>query len=153
MTYGLLVGRFGNLVREQNEATPTAPAQAPFPGALEAEREIIAHHLIPLTLLSRADGDYAESERRIVVDHCLSLLERIGVRPSAGDRATLENYVAGFRPSLMQLDPALKRLEQESPETIGAFLSAAKMVMEADGQCDPAETRLLDELQQELTKR
>jgi hypothetical protein len=150
MSYGLLVKRFGDFVRAQHDVVPNSVAQLPFPDALQAEREIIAHHLIPLTLLARADGEYAEAERRVVVDHCLSLLERIGVRPSAADRATLENYVATFRPSLVQLAPALKRLEQEQADAIAALLCAAKRVMEADGQCDPAEVKLLDGLRAEL---
>jgi tellurite resistance protein len=150
MVYGVLVERFGALVREQHEAAASAPAAAPFPDALQVEREIIAHHLIPLALLARADGSVAESERRVIVDHCLSLLEKIGVRPSAGDRTTLENYVGSFRPSLMQLGPALKRLEHDTPEAISSLLQAAKAVMEADGQIDPAETKLLEELRVEL---
>jgi tellurite resistance protein len=150
MTYGVLVGRFGGLVREQHVTTPSAPEPAPFPDALQAEREVIAHHLIPLALMARADGEYAESERRVIVDHCLSLLERIGVKPSASDRATLENYVSGFRPSLVQLDPALKKLEHESAESLSALLTAAKKLMEADGKIDPAEAKLLDELRVQL---
>jgi len=150
MTYGVLVGRFGAFVREQHDTAASAPAPAPFPDALQAEREVIAHHLIPLALMARADGDYTVSERRVIVEHCMSLLERVGVKPSAADRDTLENYVAGFRPSLMQLDPALKRLEHESAESLSALLSAAKNLMEADGKLDPAEAKLLDELRVQL---
>jgi tellurite resistance protein len=152
MSYGVLVERFGGFVRERNDAAPAAAeAPRPFPDSLLAEREIIAHHLIPLALLSRSDGEYAESEQRVIVDHCLGLLERIGVRPSGADRATLEKYVASFRPTLMQLDPALKRLEKESAEALAAFMCAARKVVEADGRSDPAEMKLLDELRAEIT--
>jgi tellurite resistance protein len=140
-------------VRERHETAPDCVAPTPFPDALQAEREIISHHLIPLALLSRADGDYAQSEQQIIVEHCLSILERIGVKPSAADRATLENYVAVFRPSLVQLDPALKRLERESQGMIAALLGAARKVMDADGRLDPAELKLLDELRMELANR
>jgi tellurite resistance protein len=152
MSYGVLVQRFGELVRERHDVAPAAvEAPRPFPDSLLAEREIIAHHLIPLALLSRADGDYAESEQRVIVEHCLGLLERIGVRPSSADRAALEKYVATFRPSLAQLDSALKRLEKEPADTIAAFLSAARKVVDADGKVDPAETQRLDALRAELS--
>ena len=147
MSYGVLVERFGVFVRERHEPGPTAAEpQRPFPDSLQAEREIIAHHLIPLVLLSRADGDYAESEQRVIVDHCLSLLERIGVRASSADRSTLEKYVSTYRPTLVQLDPALKRLERETAEALAAFLCAARNVVDADGQIDAAEIKLLDDL-------
>jgi tellurite resistance protein len=151
MAYGVLVQRFGGFVRERHENAP-APAEAPrpFPDSLQAEREIIAHHLIPLALLSRADGNYAESEQRVIVDHCLELLERIGVKPSAADRSALEKYIADLRPTLMQLDPALKRLEKETAESLASFLSTARKVVVADGNTDPAETRLLDELRADI---
>lgn len=150
MTYGVLVGRFGDLVRARHEGIPDAIAPSPFPDALQAEREIISHHLIVLSLLARTDGDFADSEQRVIVAHCLSLLERIGVKPSASDRATLENYVAVFRPSLIQLDPALRRLEKDSSGSISALLCAARKVIDADGRMAPEEMKLLDELRVEL---
>jgi tellurite resistance protein len=150
MSYGSLVQRFGSFVRERHESYSDSVAPSPFPDALQAEREIISHHLIVLSLLARSDGEFADSEQRAIVAHCLSLLERIGVKPSASDRATLENYVAVFRPSLIQLDPALKRLEKDSPLAIASLLCAARKVMEADGESDPAEVKLLDELRAEL---
>jgi tellurite resistance protein len=153
MSYGLLVKEFGDFVREQHDVSANAVAQPQFPETLMAERQIIAHHLIPLALLARADGDFAPEEQRIIVDHCLSLLERIGVKPSAGDRTTLESYVAAFRPSLVQLAPALHRLEQDPPEVISALFTAAKNVVQADGRVDAAEARLLDRLQGDLARR
>lgn len=150
MDYGVLVGRFGEFVRDRHEPATQAAAPAPFPETLQAEREIIAHHLIPLALLARADGEYAQSEQRVIADHCIALLERIGVKPSTSDRTTLENYLAVFRPSLLQLDPALRRLEKESSGSIAALLCAARKVMDADGKIDAAEARLLDELRAEL---
>jgi hypothetical protein len=150
MSYGVLVDRFGEFVRERHTAVPHAVAPTPFPETLQAEREIIAHHLIPLTLLARTDGDYAASEQHVIVEHCLTLLERIGVKPSAADRAALENYVAAYRPNLMQLDPALRRLEKDSSGSIAALLCAARKVMDADGKIDPAEIKLLDDLRAEL---
>ena len=150
MSYGVLVDRFGEFVRERHTPVSHAIAPTPFPETLQAEREIIAHHLIPLALLARADGDFAASEQHTIVEHCLTLLERIGVKPSAADRTTLESYVTSFRPTLMQLDPALRKLEKDSPGSIAALLCAARKVMDADGKIDPAETELLDDLRAEL---
>ncbi len=151
MSYGVLVQRFGDFVRERHEPASTAvePPRS-FPDSLQAEREVIAHHLIPLVLLSRADGEYAESEQRVIVDHCLSLLERIGVRPSSADRSTLEKYVSTFRPTLVQLDPALKQLERETAQALAAFLGAARNVVDADGRIDAAEMKLLDDLRAQV---
>jgi tellurite resistance protein len=108
--------------------------------------------VIPLALLSRADGDFADGEKQAILDHCLMLLKENGTPASDVDRAALEDYIANCRPSLMQLDPALKRLERESPQALAAMLEAAKAVMEADGRLDPAEERLMAELREELSK-
>lgn len=153
MSLGLLVGRFGQFVREQhNPPIQEAGPEAPFPEDLARLREAVSHHVIPLALLARADGDFAQSERQAILDHCLALLAQGGTPASGADRAALEDYIADFRPSLMQLDPALKRLERERPETVAAMLEAAKAVMEADGHCDPAELRLIAEMREELSR-
>jgi hypothetical protein len=150
MAYGVLVEKFGDFVRERHEPMASAAPAPPFPDALQAEREIISHHLIVLSLLARADGDFADSEQRVIVEHCLSLLEQIGVKPSASDHATLENYVAVFRPSLIQLDSALRRLEKDSAASVAALLCAARKVVDADGRAAPEEIKLLDDLRAEL---
>jgi tellurite resistance protein len=153
MSLGLLVGRFGQLVREQHDApVQGAGSEAPFPDGLVRLRETVSHHVIPLALLSRADGDYADSEKQAILDHCLALLKENGTPASEADRTALKDYIADCRPSLMQLDPALKRLERESPQAVSAMFEAAKAVMEADGRLDPAEARLIAELREELSK-
>jgi tellurite resistance protein len=153
MSLGLLVGRFGQFVREQHEpSVQEAASETPFPHNLAKLREAVSHHVIPLALLSRADGDFADSEKQAILDHCLALLKQNGTPASDDDRAALQDYIAEFRPSLMQLDPALKRLERERPETVAAMLEAARAVIEADGRLDPAEARLMAELSEELSK-
>ena len=153
MSLGLLVGRFGQFVREQHEApVQDAGPEVRFPLEIVRLREAVSHHVIPLALLARADGDFAQSERQAILDHCLALLRQNGTPASDADRAALEDYITDFRPSLMQLEPALKRLEREPPETVAAMLAAATAVMEADGRCDPAEARLIAEMREELSK-
>jgi len=153
MSLGLLVGRFGQFVREQHDPpVQQARPEAPFPDGLARLREAVSHHVIPLGLLARADGDFADSEKRAILDHCLALLAQNGTPASDADRAALEDYIANSRPNLMQLDPALKRLEREPPRAVAALLEAAQTVMEADGRLDPAEARLMAELREELSR-
>lgn len=151
MSLGLLVGRFGAFVREQHDAAASAPA-TPIEEPLAHERQMIAHHMIPLALLARSDGNSDVAEQAAMLDHALAVLTMKGEIVSDADRAALKSYIAAMRPSLVQLDPALKRLEQESPETVAALLAAAKNVMMADGALDAAETHLLEEMQKDLAK-
>jgi len=119
---------------------------------LAHEREIIAYHMILLALLARNDGNSDVGEQAEMFDHAIAVLKMKGETVAEADCAVLKIYVAGLRWSLIQLDPALKRLEHESPEIIAALLTATKKVVMADGTIDAAEARLLDELQLELSK-
>jgi tellurite resistance protein len=151
MSLGLLVGRFGSFVRERHDAIVSeAPEEIAEP--LAHERQMIAHHMIPLALLARSDGNTDVAEQTAMLDHALAVLAAKGETIGDSDRAALKSYVAALRPSLVQLDPALKRLEQETPQEIAGLLEAARKVMEADGKIDPAEAHLLDALKTELAK-
>jgi tellurite resistance protein len=152
MSLGLLVGRFGSFVREQHDEIASAPA-APIEEPLAHERQMIAHHMIPLALLARSDGNSDVAEQAVMLDHALAVLKMKGDTVTDADREALKSYIAAMKPSLVQLDPALKRLEHESPAEISALLDAAKKVMMADGNMDAAEVHLLDEMQQELRKQ
>jgi tellurite resistance protein len=149
MSLGLLVGRFGDFVRDQHEAIATAPT-AEIEEPLAHERQMIAHHMIPLALLARADGNSDVAEQAAMLDHALALLKMKGETVSNADSVALKTYIASLKPSLVQLDPALHRLEKESPQEIAALIEAAKKVMMADGKIDPAEAHLLDTLRQDL---
>jgi hypothetical protein len=151
MTLGLLVGRFGELVREksaaaQNDDTPNDP----FPADLARLRAAFAHHLIPLALLSRADGDYAAAEQDAILAHCLLLAARADMAVAAAEREALKAYIGEFRPALSQLDAALKRIESENAEHMAALIAAAQAVVDADGERRPEEARLLAELEDAL---
>ncbi|HUB84620.1 MAG TPA: TerB family tellurite resistance protein [Rhizomicrobium sp.] len=151
MSLGLLVGRFGAFVRDQHDAIAAAPT-AQIEEPLAHERQMIAHHMIPLALLARSDGNSDVAEQAAMLDHALTVLRMKGETVPDAGRAALKTYIAALRPSLVQLDPALKRLEHEPPETIAALLDAAKKVMMADGATDEAETHLLEEMQKDLAK-
>ena len=151
MTIGLLVGRFGDFVRDQHDEIASAPV-APIEEPLAHERQMIAHHMIPLALLSRSDGNSDVAEQAVMLDHAVAVLKMKGETLPDADVAALKSYIAGMKPSLVQLDVALKRLEHESPQEITALLDAAKKVMMADSNIDAAEAHLLDEMKQELAK-
>ena len=130
---------------------PPEPPQ-PFPEGLERIREAAGHHLVLLALLARADADESEVERQVIVEHCLNFAHRAGAAPSAPQREMLVAYVREFHPSLMQLDPALKKLAHDSKDDIAALLAAAQAVVDADGVRRPAEVKFLAELQQDLAR-
>jgi hypothetical protein len=151
MSLGLLVGRFGEFVRDQHEAIASAPT-APIEEPLAHERQMIAHHMIPLVLLARSDGNSDVEEQAAMLEHALAVLKMKGETVSDSDREALKIYIAEMKPSLVQLDPALKRLESGSPEEMAALVQAAEAVMNADGKIDPAEAHLLEGLKAELAK-
>jgi hypothetical protein len=150
MSLGILVGRFGDFVREQNP--PAEPVPAPFPSDLKHIHETAGHHVVLLALLARADGETAASEKDVIVTHCLAFANAAGHSVSDAERAALADYVSRFRPALMQLDPALKRLAHDSKADIAALFAAAQAVVDADGVRRPAEVRLLAELREDLAR-
>ena len=146
----MFAGRFGQYVRDRHEPrTAQDSVEIPYPLSQDT-RDIIAHHLIPLGLLARADGDIAAAEQKAMCDHAIAMLAKSGHPTSDADIGKLKDYIASFRPSLMQLDPALHRIEREDADTKIAFLGAARAVVMADGRIDAAEARLLDELKLEF---
>lgn len=153
MALGLLVGRFGSFIREKHDAPVSEPPhapEAPMPETLHHVREVCAHHAIPLMLLSRIDGESALSEQNAIVAHCMGLLKRSGEPAGAVEKSALSEYVAGLRPTLIQLDSALKQVEHEGPDAVFRLIAAAIQVLEADGKRDPAEVKFLDALSADL---
>ncbi|HEY1960836.1 MAG TPA: hypothetical protein VGG69_00340 [Rhizomicrobium sp.] len=153
MSLGVLVGRFGEFVRACHDPD-ASPSSIPdeFPEIIAPLRGCAAHHLIPLALLSGVDRECAQSEREAIVVYCLSIAERRGISVSDAERVAFAQHVAEFRPSLMQLDPALALLERDSAEDIALLFAAAAAVVGADGRLDPAEQKMLDELKSEIAR-
>jgi len=152
MTLGLLVGRFGEFVRDQHDVPQESTPQREFPDALSHIREVCSHHLIPLALLARADGHSDESEQKAILDYCAILMDRSGSKLSDADRTAFRDYIAGFRPSLTQLEPALKRIEREPKDKVAMLFGAAVNVIEADGKRDESEVKFLAMLNEDLAK-
>ena len=151
MALGILVGRFGPFVRERHDPPTLMDGPSPaFSEDLQGLHRDYAHHIIPLSLLSRSDGDFAAAEQKVIVDHCLALARAAGHPASDKEAAALAKYVACFRPTLMQLDPALHRLEHEPRERVTAFLGAVQGVIEADGVTKPEEAHFLSNLKEEF---
>ena len=150
MAMGLLVGHLGDLVRTRRGSVeePSAPPSQGFSPALHQLRERLGHHLVLLALMARIDGDYADSERQVIVDYCAKLASL-----NADERAMLNDYLRSSRPSLVQLDPALRQLEAEDAGSIAGLMDAAERLIRADGRLDPAELRLLERMRHELATR
>ncbi len=150
MTMGLLVGSFGDLVRMRNAIAPGTQEPAKehaFPAELAALRERFGHHIVLLALLARSDGDFADSERIVIIEHCVALA---GL--DARGRASVHDYLRDYRPALAQLDPALKRLEADEHSNINMLVDSAERLIRADGRVDPAERGLLDRMRHELAR-
>jgi hypothetical protein len=152
MTLGLLVGRFGNFVRETHVPQADSPPVSPFPDSLNHLRDTVGHHLIPLVLIARSDGEFERRERDTVITHCVTFARARGLELDGTGTVEFAEYVESYRPSLMQLDPALKRLEHGSHDELAALVAAARAVIEADGVIRPEETRFLDQLNEELER-
>lgn len=152
MTLGILVQNFGTFVRERHDPPTTmVDSDAPaFSADLAGLHHDYAHHIIPLSLLARSDGDSAQAELHVIAEHCVTLARLTGRPISDQERGALIVYLGKFRPTLMQLAPALLRLEREPHAHLDALLAAARAVIEADGVVKPDETRFLDNLRQEF---
>lgn len=150
MSLGILVGRFGAFVREAHVVVVDDHQPEEFPNDLNMLREAIAHHLIPLMLLARSDGEFAPQERDVVVAHCIDQARRRGIEVDSGRASLFSDYVSSYRPTLMQLDPALARLTHSAHEEVLNLVCAAQAVIEADGVVRPEEAKLLAELNEDL---
>jgi hypothetical protein len=152
MTLGLLVGRFGHYVRENYVPPVQMEPASEFPDSLNHLREATGHHLIPLVLIAHADGDFAPSERDVIVAHCTSFARSRGISINGQDTRVFAEYIEDYRPTLVQLDPALMRLSHATHDEIVALIEAARAVVNADGITRPEEARLLDEMSEELAR-
>lgn len=149
MSLHILVEQFGEFVRNAHEPAEAKPEPA-FPAELQDLRDAINHHLIPLLLLARSDRDFASEERDVIVSHCMAMAEHHGALKDASHTEALQNYAANFRPTLLQLAPALARLARGDHQEFAALVKAARHVVMSDGIARPEEERLLARLRTEL---
>src|SRR5215467_2155375 len=124
MTLGLLVGRFGTFIRDTHTPMPARPSESPFPSHLNQLREKVGHHLIPLVLIARSDRAFLDSEREVIVMHCLAVASDSGLALDGSERKLLDVYVDGFHPTLLQLEPALHRLGRCRHAEVASLLEA-----------------------------
>jgi hypothetical protein len=150
MSLGLLVGRFGSFVRETRASQEDSAPPPPFPDGLNHLRDAVGHHLIPLVLIARSDGDFEPRERDVIVTHCITFARNQGLELDGSGPIEFVQYVESYRPSLMQLDPALSRLERGDHDEMAVLVAAARAVIEADGVIRPEEARFLDQLSEEI---
>jgi len=149
---GGLVELFGDFVREIHMPIEAIEVQVGFPRELHDLRDAVGHHLIPLLLLARTDGEFAQCEMEIIVGHCVSFARGRGVACTAAREAAFREYAESFRPVLMQLDPAISRLCQCEHGEFAALVDAAHRLVSSDGVSRPEEMKFLARLQGELER-
>ncbi len=159
MTLGILVQRFGTYIRDSYstdelaadaQMSADAASADDFPEDLRHMRDCVSHHLILLVLLARTDNDFAVEERDVIVEHCISMARRRGVEIMGEHMQIFVDYVSIFRPSLLQLDPALSALIRAHNQEIGDLLRAAHSVIVADGTTRPEELHFFTELNADI---
>ena len=151
MSLGIIVMRLGEFVGEQAPAEPqAAEPERIFPDALTHLRDAFGHHLVPLMLLARSDGEVAFVEREAVLRYCIDCARREGMAVSLAEQAALGDYLREFRPTRIQLNLALKRLERETKDRIEALIDAAQAVVDADGERRAGEIHFIEELRRDL---
>jgi hypothetical protein len=149
---GGLVEIFGSFVREVYIPIEAIEAQVGFPPELHDLRDAIGHHLIALLLLARCDREFAQVEYEIIVTHCMTFAQARGVACDERKTAAFRDYAASFRPSLMQLDPALAQFSKGGQDEFAALIGAARELVAADGVSRPEEIRFLAQFQDRLAK-
>ncbi len=152
MTLGVLVGRFAAFMNDQPAPPETAYPERPFPSELKRVREASGHHIVPLMLLSRCDGQSVPEEQEVILLHCAARAKLSGLELSSAEQAALSDYLREFRPTHAQLRPALKRLEHDSKHDIVALVAAAQEVVDADGVRRPREIQFLEQLMRDLAE-
>ena len=150
MSLGLLVGRFGDFLREQPVVPTEIGPEHNFPMQLERLRGQFGHDMILLTMLSRADGEAAPQERQVIFEFCLERARKAGTPATAMEAAELGDYLRDLRPTMAQFDPAIRRLEECGKDEVLALVAAAKAVVDADGARRAQEAEFLADLSREL---
>jgi hypothetical protein len=158
MTVGILVQRLGAHIRNSYSSyeldaevhAQSENATQEFPADLRSMRDSVAHHLILLVLLARSDSDFDYRERDVIVEHCVSVARRRGVELTDNHNSQFADYVWSFRPSLIQLDPALSALIHAPHQEVGELMRAAQNVIAADGVTRAEELHFFSELNEDL---
>ena len=150
MSFGILVGRFADMVRLQPLPDVPAPPPKTFPENLAQVREVCGHHIVLLMLLAQADGERHAAEIQQILRHCVERARHAGTVLDAGEEASLGAYLESFRAARTQLDPALRRLERDTKEDFSALIATAQRLIEADGVQRQEEIRLLETMRRDL---
>jgi hypothetical protein len=151
MSLGILVGRFGDFVREHHEPPEVLKPESPFPPHLNELRDRVGLHLIPLVLIARSDRAFLPAERMVIVGHCLKIADDAGIALDGSEKDLLDAYVDDFYPTIVQLEPALHRLSRAEHAEIAALLEAAHELLLADADMNARKRQILVELRDDLS--
>lgn len=151
MSLGILVGRFGEFVREHHEPPEALKPEPPFPPHLNELRDRVGLHLIPLVLIARSDRAFLPAERTVIVTHCLKVADGAGIAMDGSEAALLDAYIDDFYPTIAQLEPALHRLSRADHAEIAALLETTHELLLADADMNASKREILAELRDDLS--
>ena len=152
MSIQSLLSRFGAFIRGLYTLPPQAGPEVPFPFRLRSQEITIGHHLVPLIMLARSDGELSEGERDVIVAHCQVLSTRRGQRLNPQELTDLETYIGHLAPDLAVLDPALRRLESGGHDELADLFSAAHRVILVDDIVKAGELNQLVDIMEQLDR-
>jgi WYL domain-containing protein len=114
-------------------------------------RAYLRPHAEILAALSLSDGTMSKAEVAVAVCHCNHIAGSGGFF-TAADQDRLMAYVKRLRPTDKTLQKSVERLTDAPPHEITDLLISAVELMDIDGNRDPAEVELVNQLSQELAR-
>jgi hypothetical protein len=159
-TFGMASGAFGRVARADVEAAPRAsrlgrPVGSKGKGGTHhswnALRACVRPRAILFAALSRSDGTMRDEEVEIAIGHCTEYAQGRGHDVTGKDRSTMTAYLRRQAPGVDVIRDALQSLVGDEPHEVTDFLIAALALMDVDGNRDPEEIELVNELSEALT--
>lgn len=105
-----------------------------------------AADFVLLRLMAGVDGDIHELERMAITDHMAKLWLQEETRISSEHMEHVERWVDRLRPEQRDYAAAVEAVMAKPGKDIARVLLSMKAVLEADGEHDPREIELLDQL-------
>lgn len=126
-------------------------SMAPAPSDWELARSYLRPHAEILAALSLSDGTMSKAEVNVAVCHCNHIAGSGGFS-TAADQDKLISYIKRLRPTPATLQNSIEQLSEAPPHEITELLISAVELIDIDGDRDPAEVELVNQLSQELAR-
>ncbi|WYJ43778.1 WYL domain-containing protein [Bradyrhizobium sp. 2S1] len=104
-----------------------------------------------LTAVGLADGELIPDEVGVILDFMGTCCARSQFELNGKDEDRLRLYIRRLRPTTESIDRAVEHLARGNSGHMVATLSACAKVMEADGNIDPEEIKMLDGFSRSMT--